>query len=140
MDTIPYMRTPLSMLLLNRSLSLIAFLGLGALICTLGVYQYTEVNYLQIFGAVAAGYVAAFFILQATRSMIELVMMIGLIAVVVSGMVYLAGNTFTDGIQLVLWGIVCGAGYAPMILIGIGQWETPERRQELMAKDAARRY
>lgn len=128
------------MLLLNRLLALIAGFGLGGIIYTIGYYQYADVNTFGILGAVGVGYVTAMLILHATGSMVEMVMMIGLLSIIPASMVYFAGDTFTAHARLVLWGVVCGAGYAPMILIAIGQWESPERRQELAAKDTARRY
>jgi hypothetical protein len=128
------------MLILNRILALVATLGLGGLICTIGIFQFVEVGKLQMLGAIGAGYVTAVLVLLANRSLVELMLMIGLLSTLAAGMIFLAGDLFTAAIQLGLWGVVCGAGYAPMLLISIGQWEAPERRHEFATRNAPRRY
>lgn len=123
------MRTPLSMLLLNRLVALIAILGLGGLISTMGVFQFTELGYLEISGAVGAGYVLAFLILAASGTLAEMALMIGLISALSAGMVMLGGEMFAEAAQMVLWSLTIGAGYSPMLLIALGHWEAEESRQ-----------
>jgi len=124
----------------NILLKLAAFIGLtGLVICivVVGTYTHPAISLSLILWNSLAAYILIIILLMTGSTLIEFLIIIGMITVILLTALFATNDALSDNIQLLAWSLLCAAWYMPVFVLSLGAlFNTDEASSEPVQTEA----
>jgi hypothetical protein len=101
--------------------AIIGLVGLVFCILAISIFVHPAAPLSLVLWFSLAAYVVIIMITLTGMTLIELLIVIGLITITTVGAIFALDDMISDNIRLLMWSVVCGAWYLPVFVLSLGR-------------------